>query len=44
MNMEKEEHLQNHLENLAALKVKRLGRREGIKQLNGLKHVDETRN
>jgi hypothetical protein len=38
--MEKEEHLQNHLDNLASLKARRLGRREEFKQLDNSKHVD----
>ena len=43
LNMEKEEHLQNLLDNFASLKAMRLGRRENIKWLDGSKHVDETR-
>jgi hypothetical protein len=43
LNMEKEECLWNHLDNLASLIARRLGRREDIEQLDGLKHVDETR-
>jgi hypothetical protein len=41
--MEKEEHSQNHLDDLASLKARRLGRREDIKQPNSLMHIDEMR-
>jgi hypothetical protein len=41
--MKTEERLQNHLDDLASLKARRLGRREDIKQLDSLKHIDETR-
>ncbi len=44
LNMEKEEHLQDHLDILASLKARRIGRREDIKWLDGLKHFGETRN
>jgi hypothetical protein len=43
LNMEKEEHSRNLLDDLTSLKARRLGRREDIKQLDCSKHVDETR-
>jgi hypothetical protein len=43
LNMEKEEHLWDHLDDLASLKARRIGRREDIKWLDGLKNFGETR-
>ncbi len=43
LNMEKEEHSWNHLDNLSSLKARRIGRGEDIIWLDGLKHFGETR-
>ncbi len=45
LNVKKEEHSRNHLDDLASLKARRLGRREDMKWLNSSKHIDidETR-
>ncbi len=43
LNMDKEDHLQDHLDNLASLKARIIGRREDIKWLDGLKHFGERR-
>jgi hypothetical protein len=41
--LEKEEHSRNLLDDLVSRKARRLGRREDIKRLDCLKHVDEKR-
>ena len=43
LNMEKEEHSQNLLDDLTSLKARSLERREDIKQLDCSKHNDEMR-